>query len=267
MNMKALSICLVLILGVSIAGCPTDPAGDNGDNDPNVSDNSGGDPNDAQDPNDSVDPNDQTGPADPNDSAGPSDPNDSVGPSDPNDSVGPSDPNDSSGPDEPAAFGATGVFSGDLTRDASTWDSLSNATIDEQDTASISITFDENGVPEAFTIPAYLHDFEWTAEVADVGDSVTLNHTSGGYQATLVVTVAVVNYTATTGQVVFNLEHNGAEGALIEVGTGLHAIQFELDGDSLTYTAQTAYEIDWTAPLQVQTTQDFDCQGTLSLQP
>lgn len=269
MKLKAFTIVLSVFVLVSVGGCPDTGA----EGDPNNDVVAGDDPNDAvgDDPNDDADPNNEDladDGDDPDNGDGDDDPPDDGADDDPND-ADPNDPNDDVVANPPETFEASGAFTGDMTCVVTGWDSLTNENTEKTETIAVFIDFDGSGEPDAFTIPGYLRDYVWRAEVANAGDSVTLNHTEdGGYEATLTVTVATVSYTATTGQVVLNLVHHGEMGALIEDGVGLCAIQFELDGQNLTYTAQTSYEVDWdTAVGDIETTENYDCQGVLAPEP
>ena len=109
-----------------------------------------------------------------------------------------------------------------------------------------SFEIDDNGIPVEYTIPGYMQTtggIKFIAQVHQVGETATLTETSGPYTATLKVTVALAEYNDDGGRVVLELEHNGAKGSLTEAGTGMCVIEFEADGDNVTYSSETDYNI------------------------
>jgi hypothetical protein len=138
-----------------------------------------------------------------------------------------------------------GTYSGEMTHVKHEAVVEGNWKLEQQWTTSFSVTFDESGMPTAFVVPAYNETeggIEFVVEINEVGETVTLNESSGGHDITLTATVVLANYGETSGRVVLNLEHSGQE-IVEEEGTGVHVVQYELDGDNLLYSAETNYEV------------------------
>jgi hypothetical protein len=167
-------------------------------------------------------------------------------------------------PDNGGQTTLTGTYSGEIACTQS--ESLQGAPGPErQTTRTFSVTFGGNGLATGFIVPGYSHGLEFFAAVSQAGGTVTLNESSGNYQATLIVTVASATYTATGGRVILSLDYEGQEVNLTEEGTGVQTVEFELGGSALTYSSLTSYEVDMMAgTLTLPTTKEYDCQGTLS---
>jgi hypothetical protein len=174
------------------------------------------------------------------------------------DDPGSGDPNDH---DVTPLF--AGTFSGTVTYVKS--ESLGGPLgLEEQWTADRTMTFGADGLPTAFVIPGYGQTeggIEFVAEVNEAGETVTLTETSGTYTATLTVTVALATYHQTTANVVLSLEHHGEMGSLVENGTGIQVIEYELDSGNVVYHSLTNYEVNLSD--LVDTLWQVDCRGTL----
>ncbi len=149
------------------------------------------------------------------------------------------------------------------------WTSLTGTEVNNE-TRPISITFDENGLPTSLVVLGYspsglVPAYELVAEVRQVGDAVTLNHSANGYDATVTVTVVLSTYESTSARIVLALVHEGQDDNRNDVGTGIQVIEYSLSNGNLTYSSLTEYEVAWEFPnITVDTTQELDCQGTLA---
>lgn len=148
--------------------------------------------------------------------------------------------------------------------------------LEQEWTANRTMTFDANGYPAAIVVPGYGQaegGIEFVAEVSQVGDTDTITEAEGTYTATITVTVALATYTETTARLVLTLEHLGQSGNLLEDGTGVQVVEFELVGGGLPFTSQTTYDVDLVIPddpnnpddveFRIPTGWQVDCQGTL----
>lgn len=175
------------------------------------------------------------------------------------------DPNDD---DVTPAF--AGTFSGVVTyvKRESLGGPLAN---EQQWTTTLSMTFDDNGIPTAFVVPGFLqteNGIHWVAEVSELGETVTLNESSADTDYTLTVTVALATYNETSARVVLSLIHH-AEGdneAQTQDGTGIQVVEYRLEGDELVYSALTTYEVALFFG-SITALWEVDCQGTLSPEP
>lgn len=148
--------------------------------------------------------------------------------------------------------------------------------LEQEWTADRSMTFDVAGYPTGIVVPGYGQGkggVEFFAQVSQVGDTDTITEVEGTYTATLTVTVSLATYTATTGRLLLSLEHQGSQGNLLEEGTGVQAVEFELVGADLAFSSQTTYDVDLVLPgdpndpsddFEIPTGWQVDCQGTLN---
>jgi len=189
----------------------------------------------------------------------------SGGDSTPDDTV-PDDGSD--GADVPGDDGSqtpfAGTYSGEVTRVKHEAVVQGDWKLEQIWTTPFSVTFDESGLPTAFVVPAYGETeggIEFVVEINEVGESVTLNESSGGHDVTLTATVLLATYGETSGRVVLSLEHSGQR-TIEEEGTGMHVVEYELDGDNLLYSAETNYEVQLAG--MVWTYWRVQTDGTLS---
>jgi hypothetical protein len=161
----------------------------------------------------------------------------------------------------------TGSYRGDLA--CAKYESIGGPLSGEKTwTTTFSMTFNQDGIPTGFAVPAYRQDsgpIDLFASVNQVGESETLTLTrpsSPGFSGTLTVTVASATYNETSANVILSLEHHAQQNALTEDGTGICAIQYQLDGDNLLYSSTTTYEVNLSG--LVDTIWQVECEGTLS---
>lgn len=184
------------------------------------------------------------------------------------DDGGAGDPGGGSGDDPPVA---SQTYGASLDCATTFWDSLTRVTENDTEVISVSVAFDAAGSPASFIVPGYSAggleaSYGLTAAVSDVDDRVTLTHTAGGYEATLIVTVTEATHDASGGRLVFALDHAGVGqgGARQESGGGTHVVEYQIVGGTVTYSSNTDYRVRWQYPaIGADTTMEFQCDGTL----
>lgn len=169
------------------------------------------------------------------------------------------------GPTGPAF--TSGTWSGTLSCEVA--QSLSGTTTSTQtDTRTFSITFDDNGVPSSLTILGFSSSSDLEAGLAQVGDSVTLTSTSGTLAITQVVTVTQARYTSTTASITLMIDYSGSSGGLTQEGSATQTIQATVSGETLSYSAMTTYDVEFTASGldPFSTGEVTTCEGLLALE-
>ncbi len=170
-------------------------------------------------------------------------------------------------PDNNVTPAFTGTYSGQWTRVKR--ESIGGPLDSEKEwTTNEAVTFDASGLPTALIVPGYGQTqggVDFVAEVNQVGDSVTLNESSAGYDYTLTVTVALATYGETTTRVVLNLVHHaeGSNEAQTQDGTGVQVIEYSLENGNLVYSSTTTYEVALFHG-SIETIWEVTCEGTLS---
>jgi hypothetical protein len=252
-----------------LGGCP-EPTVDQNDPDPSTSDgapdNAGGAAQEA--PGDTVDPNaGETPDGDPNGSgsepSGGEQPGQTPGGETPAGGGGdPGDPGDP--PADPLAI--TDTWTGTLSCQVT--QSLGGTTgATTTKTRQLSITFDQDGLPDGLLIPGFVDAPDQTATVLHVGQSQTLNSMTSQFQITHVVTVREARYTAAGARVVLDIRYEADGGTLQQEGFAVQTIDVAVSGDSLNYSSTISYDVSITAPVTLETGEVTICEGVLQRQP
>ncbi len=268
MNARVGSIAMVLVLLLSwttIGGCPAsmDDADGVSPSDGNGSGDSGGDSTPSGGSNSDGGTSDgSNAPAD-GASDGGTDGGSGSGDDASGGDTGDSGTGDDSGSDDASPV-FRGTYSGEMTHVKHEAVVEGDWKLEHQWTSPFSVTFDEAGLPMAFVVPAYGETeggIEFVVEINEGGESVTLSESSEDHDVTLTATVVLASYGETSGRVVLNLEHSG-QATIEEEGTGVHVVEYALDGDNLLYSAQTNYEVELAG--MVWTYWRVASEGTLS---
>ncbi len=264
-------VCVLLALA-SIAGCPTagDGSNDAGSND-NSSNASGGTDGTGGGSNDPIGPEplpSDGGSGGSNDGgSNANDNDDDAGNTNDNTADGSGDSGDGGSGDDGGGSSAllAGTFAGSIvvTSIQNVGDTFTDPA-DENHT--VQFQFDDAGVALAIPILGFVSAPDAVATVNQVGESETLPLTISGGSATLDVTVTEATYTTTTARIVYDLFFDETLGNLAQSGPGTQTVEVSVDGDTLTVTIATDYDVNITAPVSLDTGEQLDSTGSLPRQ-
>lgn len=135
-------------------------------------------------------------------------------------------------------------------------------------TYSVTMRFDEEGVPETIPVPVFVVRDLIEAEVRFPRDTDTQQVTfTLNVAFTVTVTVVSAVYTPQTANVVLDIDVSWVGESSSITASGRHTLQTEVAGDQLRYSALTSYEAEFRADddWMGSGTEKFDCTGTLTL--
>lgn len=266
MNMRMAVVVAVVLAGLGLGGCPpmdgmvgNDNGGDNG----NVND--GGTTNDN-----GADGNTNTnGGANTNDNGTDNSNTNTNTNTNANTNVN-ANANDNGTPDGVTQL-IVGTFAGtiDCTRFEDTTLTAPSTTMSQR---NVTVVFDASGRPVSVhieNVEEYSNpDFD--ADIQDAGETDTVSANSvPNHPYTLTATIASAAYTDNSLVLMIDLTY-AAEltggGMFIETGTGTQTVEFTLNGDMLTYTFSTVWNVFWDTAIDVTIDQTLDCTGTLMRQ-
>jgi len=159
-----------------------------------------------------------------------------------------------------------GAWTGDLSCDVT--QSLSGAAGNPVNAArAFSTTINDSGVPTSVRVLGFTGGPDQDAAISQVGDSATLNSTSGNLAITQIVTVTQARYTSTSADITLSIEYSATGGALSQNGTATQTIAIRVSGANLTYSANVNYSVTQLAgTITLDTGEVTDCNGVLSKQ-
>jgi hypothetical protein len=137
----------------------------------------------------------------------------------------------------------------------------------EELTYNLTLSFDEQGVPERIPVPVFIEQDMLDANVRFVGDTNThILPFSDNAAFTVTITVVSAAYTPTSADAVLEIDvfWIGEYASITAAGT--HTLQTRVVANELAYSSLTHYDAhlaaddDWDG----DATEDFDCTGTLT---
>lgn len=132
----------------------------------------------------------------------------------------------------------------------------------------LTITFDANGRPTDLVVYGYSGQADQTVQLSQVGQSQTVNATSGSTQITQVVTVTQAIYTSSSAHLELEINYDATQSNLTYDGTATLVIDASASADGLRYTARIEYHVTLAAgTISIPTNEVTECTGTLAKQP